>query len=197
MHTSRWPEQEIGFHLQPAGDNEAYQGYTEIALKALGRFAREMLARATDERTIVRLRPVAEKYADIRFVFGTAYVPEKRTDYQNFVANVSIVCAKGDPVRSDNNGLIKGPVFINIGHTHRQGTCTCNITPEIVAHEIGHALGLDRHFKGFGGSGPAISPAFWNVLATLYDHPPATRYKAIKAERACTLGMFSPPGPTR
>ncbi|MCW5234992.1 zinc metalloprotease [Verminephrobacter eiseniae] len=46
--------------------------------------------------------------------------------------------------------------------------------PEIVIHEVGHALGLGAHFKGFGDSDGPIGTAFWPVLATLYANPIGT-----------------------
>jgi hypothetical protein len=45
----------------------------------------------------------------------------------------------------------------------------CTASLEIAIHEFGHALGLGKHFTGFG-SGKAIAPSFWQVLYTLYHN---------------------------
>ena len=52
------------------------------------------------------------------------------------------------------------------------------------AHAHAHAHGIANHFIGFGGSGLAISTAFWDVLATLYNNPQATIANNIIVKRA-------------
>ena len=63
----------------------------------------------------------------------------------------------------DANGKISTRLYVNLSSKN----CTASL--EIAIHEFGHALGLGSHFSGFG-SGDAISPAFWQVLYTLYHN---------------------------
>jgi hypothetical protein len=73
-------------------------------------------------------------------------------------------------------GIASNPVFVNLGNGH------CDVTQDMVTHEFGHALGLANHFKGFG-TGDAISPAFWDVLATLYGNPQSTTAQNLIVRR--------------
>lgn len=115
----------------------------------------------------------------IKISYGTSYVPAGVTDYQSYCANVATGPSIGNVIQPDStNGINANPVYINIGNGH------CAVTQDIIAHEFGHALGLANHFNGFGGSGPAISTAFWDVLATLYNNPQATIANNIIVRRA-------------
>lgn len=115
----------------------------------------------------------------IQVSYGTSYVPAGSTDYQSYCANVATGPSIGNVIQPDStNGINANPVYINIGNGH------CTVTQDIIAHEFGHALGLANHFNGFGGSGPAISTAFWDVLATLYNNPQATIANNIIVKRA-------------
>ena len=50
----------------------------------------------------------------------------------------------------------------------------CTASLEIAIHEFGHALGLGKHFLGFGSINAAIAPSFWQVLYTLYNNDVGT-----------------------
>jgi hypothetical protein len=67
----------------------------------------------------------------------------------------------------DANGKINTRLYVNLSSKK------CRASLEIAVHEFGHALGLGSHFSGFG-SGDAISPAFWQVLYTLYHNEVGT-----------------------
>ena len=83
----------------------------------------------------------------------------------------------GNPIQpGSQNGIGSNPVYLNLGNGH------CNVTQDIVTHEFGHALGLANHFNGFG-NGPAISAAYWDVLATLYANPQSTTAANLSVRR--------------
>jgi hypothetical protein len=67
----------------------------------------------------------------------------------------------------DANGKINTRLYVNLSSRK----CTASI--EIAIHEFGHALGLGKHFPGFG-SGDAIAPSFWQVLYVLYHNEVGT-----------------------
>lgn len=114
----------------------------------------------------------------IQVSYGTAFVPQGTTDYQSFCANVSTGPGLGNPIMPDSqNGIASKPVYVNLGNGR------CDVTQDIVTHEFGHALGLQNHFAGFG-EGPAISSAYWDVLATLYANPQSTGAGALVVKRA-------------
>lgn len=111
--------------------------------------------------------------------YGTSYVPAGSTNYQNYCANVATGQNVGNMIQPDSSGgMASSPVFINIGNGH------CTVSQDIVTHEFGHALGLTAHFNGFGGDGPPISTAFWDVLATLYANPQLTAESGLTVHRA-------------
>ncbi len=57
----------------------------------------------------------------------------------------------------------------------------CMASLEIAIHEFGHALGLGKHFSGFG-IGEAIAPSFWQVLYTLYYNDVGTSAEDLNIE---------------
>jgi hypothetical protein len=63
----------------------------------------------------------------------------------------------------DETGRINTRLYVNLSSSK----CTASV--EIAIHELGHALGLGNHFRGFG-SGTVISQSFWDVLNTLYNN---------------------------
>jgi hypothetical protein len=68
----------------------------------------------------------------------------------------------------DKSGELNGVLWVNIDARDYEARHEC------IVHEFGHALGLGTHFPGFGDDAGEISEHFWNVLRTLYDHPPGT-----------------------
>lgn len=177
--TVRWPKEVVTYHVEVTGKDEArlmnYQGLVPKAVSTLNhKLRRKVMLERTDDATS----------ADIRIGFGTAIVLQHRTDYQNFVASTSATRGNGDDIRCNDAGCIVAPVYIDIGHQHREGDCRCDVCVETVLHEFGHALGIKGHFPGFG-NGAAISTAFWDLLATLYAHPAGTPFGNIhQVERA-------------
>jgi hypothetical protein len=121
------------------------------------------------------MKPSNENF--IQISYGTSYVPQGSTNYQGYCANVSEGPGIGNMIQPNSEyGIASNPVFVNLGNGH------CDVTQDIVTHEFGHALGLANHFNGFG-TGDAISPAFWDVLATLYDNPQSTIAQNLRIRR--------------
>ncbi len=61
----------------------------------------------------------------------------------------------------DDTGRISTKLYVNLSSPK------CAATLDIAIHEFGHALGMGKHFVGFG-IGDAIDVNFWNVLYNLY-----------------------------
>ncbi|WP_156909434.1 hypothetical protein [Ottowia thiooxydans] len=123
-------------------------------------FDRTSLANA-DETTITR---------GLVFRQGTSYLPVGGNP-RSFCANVSDAPLSGGWSASMvSPGELTGRIYVNLDNPQ------CVADAEIVIHEIGHAMGLATHFKGFGGEDDdgAIGPEFWPVLATLYANPIGT-----------------------
>jgi hypothetical protein len=112
--------------------------------------------------------------AYIQVSYNTAYVPPGSSDYATYCANVSTAPNVGTPISpSASNGIAEQVVYINLGNGH------CQATPEVIAHEFGHALGLDRHNLAFGLGNGAYTPVFWDMLATLYGNPASSGEAAL------------------
>lgn len=166
--TWRWsatPQQHILVYVPaPTSGNATEQDYANKTQNAITQINTKL-------RNLLILEPVSTTPASgnyIRVSYGTSFVPQGSTNYQSYCANVSEGPNIGNMIQPDNqNGINSNPVFINLGNGH------CDVTQDIVTHEFGHALGLANHFNGFG-TGDAISPAFWDVLATLYGNPQST-----------------------
>ena len=112
-----------------------------------------------DEANIVR---------GVVFRQGTSYLPAGANP-QSYCANVSNAPFSGGwPANMlTAPGVLSARCYVNLDNPQ------CTASADIVIHEIGHALGMAIHFRGFG-DGPAISSDFWNVMATLYANPPGT-----------------------
>ena len=117
-----------------------------------------------DESNIVR---------GVIFRQRTAYLPPSANP-QSYCANVSNAPFSGGwPANMlTTPGVLSARFYVNLDNPQ----CTANA--DIVIHEIGHALGMANHFKGFG-DGPSISADFWNVMATLYANPAGTAKASI------------------
>lgn len=115
----------------------------------------------------------------LRVSYLTGYVPAGSTNYQAYCANVATGPSLPDPVVPEtSSGRFDARVaWINLGNGR------CNVTQDIVIHELGHALGLGGHFEGFG-NGTAISDSFWDALATLYANPVKTTAAQLAVARA-------------
>ncbi len=113
------------------------------------------------------------------FSWGTAVAP-KEVEPENNCGNVSRApCATDYPQSFVNSeGEISTVLYVNLDSKH------CTASPEVVIHELGHAMGLGQHFQGFSGDdGRAISPDFWSVLATLYGNQIGTSRADLTVER--------------
>lgn len=120
---------------------------------------------AADEATITR---------GIVFRQGTSYLPAG-ADPQAYCANVARAPFDGSwpSTFMFAPGEISARLYVNLDNPQ------CTASPEIVIHEIGHALGLGAHFKGFGDDDGPIGPEFWPVLATLYANPIGTPKSSV------------------
>lgn len=125
---------------------------------------------AADEATITR---------GIVFRQGTSYLPAGANP-QAYCANVARAPFDGSwpSTFMFAPGEISARLYVNLDNPQ------CTASADIVIHEIGHALGMGAHFKGFGdGDGP-IGPAFWSVLATLYASPIGTPKASVVIKQA-------------
>lgn len=121
-------------------------------------FDRTSLANV-DEANIVR---------GVVFRQGTSYLPAGANP-QSYCGNVSNAPFSGGwPANMlTAPGVLSARFYVNLDNPQ------CTVSADVVIHEIGHALGMANHFRGFG-DGPSISTDFWNVMATLYANPPGT-----------------------
>ncbi|CAJ2902814.1 hypothetical protein [Burkholderia pseudomallei] len=177
--TWRWsgtPSQHILVYVPtPTSGNSTEQDYAAKANNSITQINAKLNGLLVLESTAAI--PTNSNY--IRVSYGTSYVPAGSTNYQNYCANVSTAPSVGNVIQPDSqNGIASNPVYLNLGNGH------CDVTQDIVTHEFGHALGLASHFNGFGGDGPSISTAFWDVLATLYSNPQSTPASSLVVKRA-------------
>jgi hypothetical protein len=159
----------------PPGSNSQERAYSDSVKYAIELTNRKLEGALTLEAVS---QPPGDNH--IQISYNTSYVPPGFTDYasNNYCANVSTAPRSGAPIVPDwKNGIASTPVYINLGN----GKCVVNT--DLVAHELGHALGLAEHFNGFG-IGPAVSDDYWDVLTTLYNNAPATKAENIVVKRA-------------
>jgi len=170
--TVRWPAEVVTYHVKaPNLHDKRLTGFCDLVPGAVRTLNRKLKGK-------VRLDPVAtEESADIRVIFGTAIVFGDNPNYQEFVASTSATPGNGDDIACDDQGRICKPVFVDIGHQHLG--CRCKVVEETVIHEFSHALGIKRHFDGFGNWRGIICDASWDLLATIYSHPPGTAINEI------------------
>lgn len=119
----------------------------------------------------VGVAPASGGYFRVSYL--TSYVPPGSTDYSSYCSNVATGPNVGNVVgpTSPSGERNQKVAWVNLGNGR------CDVTQDIVVHEMGHALGLANHFQGFGFP-DALSTQFWDVLATLYANPvrtPATQ----------------------
>lgn len=176
--TWRWlstPAQHIAVYVPaPAAGNATEQDYAAKTQTSITTINQKLAGLVVLDQ--VSSIPASGNY--IRVSYGTAYVPPGATNYQSYCANVATGPNVGNVISPDaSGGIATNPVYINLGNGN------CDVTQDIVTHEIGHALGLAGHFSGFG-DGPSISTAFWDVLATLYANPPLTTAGNLVVRRA-------------
>lgn len=176
--TWRWlntPAQHINVYVPaPAAGNATEQGYEAKTKTSITTINQKMAGLVVLD--YVSSIPASGNY--IHVSYGTAYVPPGSTNYQSYCANVSTGPNLGNVISPDTSGgIATNPVYVNLGNGN------CDVTQDIVSHEIGHALGLAGHFSGFG-DGSSISSAFWDVLATLYANPPLTASSKLVVRRA-------------
>lgn len=91
----------------------------------------------------------------------------------------------------DANGNISAKLYVNIG----SAGCAANNT--IAVHEFAHAIGLGKHFNGYGMNG-ITGGNFWNVLKTIYSNAVGATFANINiytgvTEGVATSGNISPP----
>lgn len=177
--TSRWPGNEIAVAMtKPTpgrGEHALYYGLVEQGVAEINRALSGVLRLVlTTNRVIGKTRVIVS--------FGTAYIPPEETErFDRFSANVSRGKGLGHRPARGENGEINGPwLYMNLGHDGPG----CMLTKQIVIHEFGHALGLGRHFPGFGCGRQIISNDFWDVLATLYGNDCGTSFPSLDIRRA-------------
>lgn len=181
--TTRWPADRVTVYINMhfAETNPALATYSPLVEAAM---------ETINDSLGMQLLQRGRADADIWVHFGTAYFdPTRKNGFQQFAANVSDKRGEGGQINFYDGEIASGAV-INIGHDrHPETACNCTMDLDTVIHEFGHALGLWTHFDGFGEdadgkTGPPISPAFWDVLATLYAHPPCTPIAGMLVKRA-------------
>ncbi len=172
--TSRWRENTVSvFIAEPDPANTKHAEYRRLTIAAMqainSRLRRKLLVETREERG-----------SRIRVHFGCAYIPPGVVcDFERYSANVSCRLGGGEQLESDDQGEIRGwRAFLQVGH----GRQPCIISKDVLIYEFGHALGLRRHFRGFGVSS-SISSTFWNVLATLYANEVGTPFGDLKVRR--------------
>jgi hypothetical protein len=174
--TWRWqapPEQPVLVYLEPpTASGPDYASETHQAIDAINRKLKGRLVLQTTTGI-----PEVDNY--IHVSYGTSYVEDG--DYQNCLANVATAKhCKRQILPSAEHGIASRPVHMNLGNPY------FGVSVDIVIHEFGHALGLARHFEGFGEpeDGPPFDEPFWAALATLYAHPHGTAMKKLKVQQA-------------
>lgn len=100
---------------------------------------------------------------------GTTSYPVQNFDYQYDDDTGELIGYTQEGGWYDASGSINTVLYIHIGAP----SCQNEIDLDLVVHEFGHALGMGRHFEGFG-LGPAVDGNFWNALHTMYNNPSGT-----------------------
>jgi hypothetical protein len=153
---------------------------TDLANKARATIV-DMNRKLAGELVLTEVSSAPATGGYVRVSYLTAFVPSNSTDYASFCSNVSTGPSVSNPVgpSSSNGERNQAVAWVNLGNGH------CDVSQDIVSHEFGHALGLSNHFQGFG-YGPAVSSAYWDVLATLYGNPVLTPAAKLVVRRAAS-----------
>lgn len=161
-HTKRW---ELPIPVKHKNDPRLLKAMRRIEWR-LGRpiFDRDSLVEVPDNQI----------QAGIIFSNGTALGPNGPE--KKYVGHVSDCPSRPNypPAFVQSNGTIKARFYLNLDNTEGGRAKVAH-----VIHELGHAMGLGRHFPGFGEGNKIIGCRFWNALRLLYSHPPGTAEKDL------------------
>jgi hypothetical protein len=74
------------------------------------------------------------------------------------------------------DGVLSGVIFVNYRADREVST-------DVFIHELGHAMGMYRHFQGFDSTAKKpIDKEFWSVLQLLYHYAPGTPEAGVNWE---------------
>ncbi len=93
-----------------------------------------------------------------------------------------VTCARdprsGFTLKVSDNGVINSLLYVHLGSSHCNYTLEGFQSQSIAEHELGHALGLGKHFAGFTGI-EGITLELLVTVSALYRLPPGTDLSKI------------------